>query len=158
MLKFTNYNIVFREVPDEVTLAINISNCPNRCQGCHSPYLWENVGDVLNSDSLASLLTKYNNAITCVCFMGGDAEPDNVEQLAVFTRKSTNNQVKIAWYSGKQRFPAACSLLNFDYIKLGPYMETFGGLDSPKTNQRFYKVIDGEMVDATQLFLSDYKL
>ena len=29
MLKYANYDIVFQEVPDEVTLAINISNCPN---------------------------------------------------------------------------------------------------------------------------------
>ena len=28
MLKYANFDIVFQEVPDEVTLAINISNCP----------------------------------------------------------------------------------------------------------------------------------
>ena len=38
MLKYANFDIVFQEVPDEVTLAINISNCPNQCVGCHSKY------------------------------------------------------------------------------------------------------------------------
>ena len=27
----------------------------------------------------------------------------------------------------------------FDYIKLGPYIESLGGLKSPTTNQRLYK-------------------
>ena len=82
--------------------------------------------------------------------MGGDSEPNEVERLAIFVRKSTNNKVKTAWYSGKQNFPPSCSLHNFNYIKLGAYMEELGGLDSPKTNQRFYKVINGKMIDMTE--------
>jgi len=149
MLKYSDYHIVFQEVPGEVTLAFNITNCPNHCKGCHSPYLMEDTGEVLDHVSLAGLLAKYKNAITCICFMGGDADPDNIERLAVFVRDTTNNQVKTAWYSGKQDFPASCSLHHFDYIKLGAYMEELGGLDSQKTNQRFYKVIDGKMIDMT---------
>ena len=36
MLKYVNTAVVFQEIPDEVTLAINISGCPCRCPGCHS--------------------------------------------------------------------------------------------------------------------------
>ena len=36
MLKYVNHDIVFQEFPDEVTLAINLSCCPNGCTGCHS--------------------------------------------------------------------------------------------------------------------------
>ena len=31
-----------------------------------------------------------------------------------------------------------------DYLKLGPYDERLGGLDSPTTNQRFYRVERGK--------------
>lgn len=31
MLKYVNTGIVFQEIPDETTLAINISNCPCAC-------------------------------------------------------------------------------------------------------------------------------
>ena len=31
-----------------------------------------------------------------------------------------------------------------DYLKLGPYDERFGGLDSPTTNQRFYRIERGK--------------
>lgn len=47
MLKYVNTGVVFQEIPDEVTLAVNISNCPCRCPGCHSRYLWGDVGEPL---------------------------------------------------------------------------------------------------------------
>lgn len=152
MLKYVNYNIVFQEVPDEVTLAINISGCPNRCKGCHSPYLMEDVGEVLSNEVLGRLLDRYKGAITCICFMGGDANPKGIEMLAAFARSWTANGVKTAWYSGKCSLPPDCSPGSFDYIKLGPYVEALGGLDSPRTNQHFYKIVDGEMIDKTAYF------
>ncbi|MDL2296670.1 anaerobic ribonucleoside-triphosphate reductase activating protein [Bacteroidales bacterium OttesenSCG-928-B11] len=147
MLKFTNYNIVFQEIPDEVTLAVNLSNCPNRCKGCHSPYLREDTGRLLDDDSLMEIVNEYDGAITCVCFMGGDADPEEVERLSVLIRKRSRGALKTGWYSGKNCFPDCCSPLNFNYIKLGPYIEELGGLDSPTTNQRFYHVVNGEMIE-----------
>jgi anaerobic ribonucleoside-triphosphate reductase activating protein len=149
MLRFVNYDIVFREVPDEVTLAINLSNCPNRCKGCHSPYLKENVGRALDRNSLDVLLDKYGGAITCVCFMGGDASPKEVEGLAGYVHAKTGGRLKTGWYSGKSTLPRDCSVEHFDYIKLGPYVESLGGLDSVTTNQRFYRVGNGTMIDVT---------
>ena len=37
MLKYSNYEITFAEVPDEISLCINLTNCPHKCIGCHSP-------------------------------------------------------------------------------------------------------------------------
>ena len=152
MLRFVNYNIVFREVPGEVTLAINLSNCPNRCKGCHSPYLRENIGQELNNNILSQLLEKYGNAITCVCSMGGDASPQEVEQCSIFLHTQTEGRIKTAWYSGKNSFPQECSLQNFNYIKLGGYIEQLGGLDSKTTNQRFYRVDNEKIVNITDVF------
>ena len=152
MLRFINYDIVFQEIPGEVTLAINLSNCPNKCKGCHSPYLMEDKGDVLDESLLECLLKKYGNAITCVCFMGGDASPQDVNHLAAFLHKSTSRRIKTGWYSGKPNFSPNCSISNFNYIKLGPYIESIGGLNSPQTNQRFYRIENGEMVDMTYCF------
>lgn len=151
MLRFVNYDIVFQEVPGEVTLAINLSNCPNRCKGCHSPYLMENKGEVLNEDTLSDLLGKYGNAITCVCFMGGDVAPQEVEQLSAFIHK-TKLPLKTAWYSGKAHFPESCSLSNFNYVKIGAYIEQLGGLNSSRTNQHFYRIENGAMIDMTGCF------
>ena len=152
MLQYINYDIVFQEIPGEVTLAINLSNCPNNCKGCHSPYLMEDKGDRLDEDSLVGLLDKYGSSITCVCFMGGDAAPQDVNHLAAFLHKSTNYRIKTGWYSGKPALSPLCSLGHFNYIKLGPYIESIGGLNSPDTNQRFYRIEDEKMIDMTYCF------
>lgn len=146
MLRYHSYNIVFKEVPGEVTLAIAISNCPHRCDGCHSPYLQADEGRELNEAVVKVLLDRYGEAITCVCFLGGDADPEMVQRLAVVVRMHSGYKLKTAWYSGKIAVPECVSIINFDYIKLGPYVKRLGGLDSPHTNQRFYKVdIHGQL-------------
>lgn len=152
MLKYANFDIVFQEVPDEVTLAINISNCPNQCPGCHSKYLWENIGKALDSEELDRLVTQYKSGITCVCFMGGDNEPDKVAELA---RKVKNEYkgLKAAWYSGKNELPENVKTDHFDYIKLGSYVAELGALDSVTTNQRMMKRLsDGRVKDITEWF------
>lgn len=157
MLRYTDYDIVFQEVPDEITLAINISNCPNRCKGCHSPYLLKNIGEPLTEENLTVLLRKYGKAITCVCFMGGDASPADIEQLAEYLHRQTVAPVKVGWYSGKSELSPAIDLDFFEYIKLGPYIEHLGGLKSPATNQRFYRIENGVMKDITYRFFSTAK-
>ncbi len=147
-MKFVSFDIVFQEIPGEVTLAINISNCPNRCKGCHSPHLQEDIGAVLNEDALTSLLEKYGNAITCVCFMGGDSSPEEVLTLAKLVKQFHK---KTAWYSGKSELYKNAQLY-FDYIKVGKYVEELGGLNSSATNQRLYKIEDETMTDITNKF------
>jgi anaerobic ribonucleoside-triphosphate reductase activating protein len=152
MLRYSNYQIVFQEVPGEVSLAINITGCPNKCKGCHSPHLMEDTGEILNADVLNRLLNKHGNAITCICFMGGDSHPEEIESLSVFIKEASGYCIKTAWYSGRSQLPRDSMVNKFDFIKLGPYVEKFGALDAPETNQRFYKIENGKMVDITFLF------
>ncbi|MCI1779390.1 MAG: anaerobic ribonucleoside-triphosphate reductase activating protein [Bacteroidales bacterium] len=152
MLKFVNYDIVFQEVPNEVTLSINISNCPHKCRGCHSAYLQEDTGEELTEEILTGFLNDYKSEITCVCFMGGDASPEDVVSLAAFLKRQTVCPVKVAWYSGSEKLPDGFDPVNFDYIKIGPYIEEKGGLAKPTTNQHFYKVTGDKMEDITSVF------
>jgi len=146
MLKYVNSGIVFQEVPDEVTLAINISNCPCRCPGCHSHYLWEDIGLPLDADAIDAFVAQYGADITCIAFMGGDADPKGVNQLAQYIREE-HPQFHVAWYSGRIRIPAAVNVSDFDYIKIGPYIRHLGPLKEHTTNQRMYKVLDGGALD-----------
>ena len=151
MLKYANFDIVFQEVPEEVTLAINISNCPNHCPGCHSKYLWEDIGKALNTQELFRLVEQYKTGITCVCFMGGDNEPESVAQLA--RQIKDNYNMKVAWYSGKNDLPENVPTNHFDYIKIGRYVAELGPLDSATTNQRMMKrLADGRVKDITEWF------
>lgn len=113
----------------------------------------EDVGDLLTEESLSALLQKYGSAATCVCFMGGDAEPMEVERLARFISSGQAfPAVKVGWYSGKEELPERLDTRYFQYIKLGPYVESLGGLKSEHTNQRLYRIEQGRMEDITYRF------
>lgn len=152
MLKYVNTGVVFQEIPDEVTLSINISNCPCHCPGCHSQYLWGDIGTPLTSDEIDMFVHKCNSDITCICFMGGDAEPTAVNVLAQYVHQ-TYPQLKVAWYSGRSRVPSSVHKPDFDYIKVGPYIRHLGCLKDKTTNQRLYRVNrQGEFTDITSRF------
>lgn len=150
MLKYVDTKVVFAEIPDEITLAINISGCPCNCKGCHSSYLAEDIGEPLDLQHLTNLIDS-NKGITCVGLMGGDANPSEVDDIAQDI-KEYYPELKVGWYSGRQELSKDIELSNFDYIKLGPYIEEFGPLNSKTTNQRFYKVNSKELVDITNRF------
>lgn len=151
MLKYLNTQVTFAEVPDEITLCINITGCKNGCKNCHSPYLAEDIGTPLNWNALLYDLIPNNKGITCICFMGGDAESIRINILGKYIKENFPH-LKVAWYSGRQELSNDIDLCNFDYIKLGPYKEEFGPLNSRTTNQRFYKVSGRELVDITSKF------
>ena len=152
MLRHVNCGIVFQEIPNEVTLSKNISNCPCHCPGCHSSYLWDDIGEELNENTINTFMEKYGDDITCLCFMGGDASPSDVERLAMYIH-SVYPGIKVGWYSGRQNIANGIHKENFDYIKLGPYIKHLGALKEKTTNQRLYKKIsDGSFQDITSIF------
>lgn len=152
MLKYVNTGIVFQEIPDEVTLAINISGCPCRCPGCHSRYLWEDIGLPLDTQAIDDFVEEYGQDITCIAFMGGDGDPVGVNLLAQYIHED-HPEFRVGWYSGRLRIPAQVRKTDFDYIKIGPYIRHLGPLNQPTTNQRLYRMSpDGTMTDITSRF------
>ena len=149
MLKYVDTLVTFSEVPDEISLCINISNCQCHCKNCHSPYLAEDIGEELNSHSLKKLIDD-NKGITCISFMGGDSKPSDIDALAQWVK--IYYPLKVAWYSGRQELAKEINLKWFDFLKLGPYIEELGPLNSKTTNQRFYKVSNNKLIDITYKF------
>lgn len=142
MLKYCETGIVFREFPDEVTLAINLSNCPHRCRGCHSTHLQTDCGEELTDAELDRLVSKYGKSITCVGFMGGDGDIESLVHLFRHA-KEVHPDVKVGWYSGNENIDVGLYGMYryIDYIKVGHYDPDKGPLDSTTTNQKLYKKI-----------------
>lgn len=153
MLKYTGYTIAFQEVPNEISLVFNISGCTHHCRGCHSQYLWEDVGRDLSTD-IADAIRQYADMITCVCFMGGDQEQTELVRLTKMC-----GGYKTCLYSGYDSLDDLKDCVGvFNYVKIGHYDERFGGLDKPTTNQRMYVMENGNVKeDITSKFRKVYK-
>ena len=143
-LKYVSYSIVMQEVPNEISLAINISDCPYQCKNCHSKYLWKYIGSYL-VDDIDGLLNRYANFITCVCFMGGDQ--NEIDLLECLKRVKKRN-LKTCLYTGTDSFELINKSIikQLDYIKIGKYIEELGGLNSKTTNQKFFDLKNNQEI------------
>lgn len=155
MIKYLGYTVAFQEVPDEITLCLNISNCRFHCKGCHSPELQKDSGADLEPD-LSGLIQRYDG-ITCVCFFGEGKDWDAFDRCVKLIRDQFP-MLKVAWYTGHSETSEEVGYYMmsglFDYIKTGSYNASRGGLASPTTNQRMYKISNHgkEVTDITSRF------
>lgn len=134
--------ITLNEVPDKVSFFIELGSCTQRCKGCHSKELWEEVKE---PTSLDFLLKEAEEAIdkgaNAIVLMGGTCNGLNIKELSTILQE-LSEIAPTCLYSGSDdqrlnRFLAENT--NITWIKTGSYKEELGGLSSPTTNQRFYR-------------------
>lgn len=153
-LFFCSEDIVWQEVPQETSLAFLIAGCPLRCHGCHSADSWHpQQAQALSADYLRQRLHIYRGLITCLLFMGGEWQPQALQELLRIARAQG---LKTCLYTGaeledlQQLTPPLLPYL--DYVKTGPWKADLGGLDNPCSNQRFIEVSSGKVLN--HLFLA----
>lgn len=136
-MNYYKYDIVFQEVPGEISLAFYMTGCPLRCAGCHSTALWNaKNGQPLSTELLEKLLTQYEGYISCVLFMGGEWE---AHELQTFLDLLENRNITRALYTGRELHELPPELVRrLDILKTGPWRPELGGLDSPHTNQKLH--------------------
>lgn len=154
-LRFTAEQIVWQEVPNETSLAFLISGCPLRCEGCHSADAWKaGAGAELTVEYLQGRLKRYRGLISCVLFMGGEWQPDELARM-LQTVKSAG--LKTCLYTGLERVELEAVsdglIPRLDYLKTGRWNAALGGLGSATTNQRFTDLRTGENLN--HLFVKD---
>jgi len=142
-------SVVFEEIPDMVSLAVDISNCLGKCEGCHSPFLRGDVGTELTPSAVDSLISS-NFGINCFLFLGEGSDNKAFMGIARYVRE-TYPQLRLAVYSGRNDVEDDIYDL-FDYVKIGPYMPSSGPLNVRTTNQRLFQIIDGKRSDMTFRF------
>ncbi len=154
MVHYSEVDVTFSEVPNEVSLSISINGCGFHCVGCHSPHLQENSGNKLDIDALQELLEKYAEYVSVVTFLGGDNNPSLIELLNFLGLNYP--QLKICIYTGNTSVSEELEAC-LDYLKVGSYIEDLGGLSDITTNQRMYELCDGERIDITHKFRREYE-
>lgn len=160
MLKCYSTAITFAEFPDEICLALNISNCPGLCSYCSEPWLQEDSGEPITENFLKQIILQ-NPGITLVGLMGGDADHDDVIRISDLIHKLYPT-LKVGMYSGRD-FIDLKLVGHLDYYKVGRWImpegpielwknESWGPLVFPNSNQKMWKILDGKMYDITSKF------
>lgn len=136
LIKYYSVLEGFQEVPGETSLLFNITNCQNKCVGCHSPFLSEDTGTQLTRETLSLELAK--GPFTCVCLMGeGNDKMALVNAITEIERRG----LKSAVYCGRDIGAVAwCQEVGIipTFLKVGSYKEELGPLNKETTNQRMY--------------------
>jgi len=138
-LYYAFHTVVLQEIPTEISLAFTITRCPNKCKGCHWSDLNDGeVGEELTDEIFINTLKNQSPVYSCVLFFGGEWKPKRLKELLLICKNQFS--VKTALFTGKDMWELnedqleLCNLL--DYIKVGRYDESLGGLSSEKTNQK----------------------
>ncbi len=134
---YYDFQIVFQEVPGEISLCFSISGCSLQCNGCHSPFLWkEGNGSLLTKKQFEVFLEQYSNLATCVLFMGGERHK---EEIICMLKLANNKEYQTCLYTGEEHISE--NILNeLTWIKTGKWKQSLGGLSSTTTNQKFIEV------------------
>jgi len=136
-MHYHDFQVVFQEVPGEISLCFSISGCSLQCNGCHSPYLWkEGFGTQLSEKYYNEILKKYKNYATCVLFMGGEWHK---EALILKLKSAIEKGYKTCLYTGENNISDNI-LNNLTWIKTGKWEQALGGLSCLTTNQKFIEV------------------
>lgn len=156
-----SHAISFLEFPGEISLVLNISECPCRCENCSEPELREKIGKPISFAYIDELLDTYKNyELTCIGFMGGDAHLDEVKKYAEYIKEICD--LKVGFYSGRDQIDL--DLIPFlDYYKYGRWimpkgdpstwhLKPCGPIVFPWSNQRIYEIIDKKLIDITYKF------
>jgi len=128
-------NVVLEEIPDRVTLAVDISNCQGNCIGCHSAFLKLDIGEELTHEKIAELISD-NFGVNCFLLLGEGNDHAAVMDIARFIHDNYPG-MEVGLYSGRTSVEDDIWEA-FDYVKIGPYIEECGPLNDRKTNQRLY--------------------
>lgn len=143
-MRYYQSDIVFQEVPGEISLSFFICGCPLRCPGCHSWHTWhEEAGQLLTDAFFLAQLDRYQGSLSCVLFMGGEWQEAT---LCRFLDVALGRGLKTCLYTGRDTVSDRL-LSRLTYLKTGPWRQALGGLDQSTTNQRMIEVASGQSLN-----------
>lgn len=148
-MKVDGPHIVMSELPGRLSMAYQVYGCDVHCPSCHSKYLWDencNSSYELTIDQMIKDIARYHQ-VDCVLFLGGEWNKD----LIKFLEAAKKEGKETALYTGRDisEIPDRIKT-RVDFLKYGPYIDEFGGLNKKTTNQRMIDMKSGD--DITSKF------
>ena len=144
-LPVVNKGITFTEIPDHIAVFFEIGGCRVKCKGCHSPYLHTCIhNDLYTSieDMKAYVENQKAKGANAIVLMGGTYNHGMDMKILINTIRELSKILPVGIYSGLpcgvHYHTVLKDIEELQWLKIGDYQEALGGLDSPKTNQKFY--------------------
>ena len=147
-----NTDITFNELPDKMAYAIELGACKQHCVGCHSPELQE---EDVPLTPLPDILEEAQGAIdagaNAIVVMGGTNNKHTTAESLISLLSALSDIAPTGLYSGsedEERDKMIALEGHCTWLKTGPYVDTLGGLESTRTNQRLYRITTTYRLDA----------
>ena len=150
LIPVVDWGITFNEVPDKMAVYFELGDCNKHCNGCHSPELWEPLEGSPLSIFLKIAEREVAKGANAICVLGGTDCNSFSRDLLVFFLGELANLAPVCLYSGSDDIEVMQKLAeqgNCTWLKTGSYKEELGGLQSPTTNQRFFKREQRQHID-----------
>lgn len=156
--------ITLAELPDRIAVYLELGNCLLECEGCHSNHLWYSKNPITEADKMTHLkdIIDYvwqqkKKGADAVVIMGGSHNKMCITNLIKLI-KACYVFLPVGLYVGLEDNSELVKdvlkkIPELTWLKTGGYKKELGGLDSPKTNQKFYRRNEEEeWVDHSFLF------
>lgn len=147
-----NTDITFNELPDKMAYALELGACKQHCVGCHSPELQE---EDVTLTSLLDILEEAQDAIdagaNAIVVMGGTNNNHITDESLIALLRDLAFIAPTGLYSGsddEEHDKMIAVEGHCTWLKTGPYVASLGGLESTRTNQRFYRITATYRLDA----------
>lgn len=157
-----DFGTTMQEVPDHLAFYIEFGECTQYCKNCHSPQL---LKPLTPHTALEDIVERTKRMVdmgaNAIVLMGGTTNGISIHVLIALINKLAEI-APVCLYSGSDKraedfFIAKYS--NLTWLKTGSYKDGLGGLQSPLTNQKFYRKekvgcspIDTILIDETYRF------
>lgn len=143
LVPIVSTGITFNEIPDHTAYYFEIGGCTKNCPYCHSPHL---RGGMAPNTPITTMEKKAENAATkgadAILLMGGTTNRLHESDIIQMLRR-LSVILPVCLYSGSddaERDRCLAEKGNATWLKTGSYKAKLGGLTSPTTNQRFYRI------------------
>ena len=157
-----DFGTTLQEVPDHLAFYIEFGECTQGCKNCHSQHLWQPLDSHMSIEDVINYAEKIvEMGANAIVLMGGTTNNIPFGVLIMLINKLAE-LAPVCLYSGSgnttEDFYIA-KYSNLTWLKTGKYEDTLGGLQSPTTNQKFYRKeklgcspIDTLLIDETYRF------
>jgi anaerobic ribonucleoside-triphosphate reductase activating protein len=156
LVPLVSSGITMNEIPGRIAVYFELGNCTQGCPECHSPHLSEQqVLAITPLEELESIAeTQTTKGADAIVLMGGTTNGISDDDLITICQ-TLGSILPLGLYSGRddeERDKEIARRGSLQWLKTGSYQEELGGLDSPRTNQRFYELEARFVFDRSGLY------